>query len=56
MGDELVGWMIAGFHDDIARLLTIGVPLVTELLNDVVTVQITDPTARPDWFEVLFPG
>lgn len=50
-GDQLVGYIGATFHDDVSRLLAIGVPLTTTLTDDfTLQIRINDPTERTAWF------
>jgi hypothetical protein len=48
---QVVGYVRSGHHDDVSRLLAIGVPLsisLTEELN--MQILVNDPTERPVWF------
>ena len=48
---EVVGYVPPGYHDDVALLRTIGIPLVVELSQDMLLrIHIDDPTERGAWF------
>lgn len=48
---EVVGYVRSGYHDDVSRLLAIGIPLVVELSEDMaLRININDPTERAGWF------
>ena len=47
----VVGHVRPGYHDDVRRLLMIGIPLVVEVSQDMaVRIRIDDPTERGAWF------
>jgi hypothetical protein len=50
--DQLVGYVRSSYQDDVARLLSIGVPLTTVVDDELaVRLRIDDPTERTAWFE-----
>ena len=50
-GGAVVGYVRSGYHDDVSRLLAIGIPLVVELSEDMaLRININDPTERAGWF------
>jgi hypothetical protein len=50
--DQLVGYVRSSSQDDVARLLSSGVPLTTVVDDELaVRLRIDDPTERTAWFE-----
>lgn len=50
-GDRLIGYVGAALHDDVSRLLAVGVPLTCTLTDDqALQVRINDPADRAAWF------
>ena len=50
--DQLLGYVRSSYQDDVARLLSIGVPLTTVVDDQLaVRIRIDDPAERTAWFE-----
>jgi DEAD/DEAH box helicase len=50
--EHIVGYIRPSHHDDISRLLAIGVPLSISLTEELtMRIKVNDPTERPDWFD-----
>ena len=50
-GDQVVGYLPAAEHEDVRRLLEVGVPMIATLSEQLtLLLTITDPTQRPAWF------
>ena len=48
---QVVGYVRSGHHDDVSRLLAIGVPLSISLTEErTLRILVNDPTERPVWF------
>ena len=48
---QVVGYVRSAHHDDVSRLLAIGVPLSISLTEDqTMRILVDDPTGRPGWF------
>jgi hypothetical protein len=48
---QLTGYVHSSHHDDVSRLLAIGVPLSISLTEDqTMRILVDDPTGRPGWF------
>ena len=48
---EVVGYVRSEYHDDVGRLLAVGVPLSITLTEDgTVRILVNDPTERTAWF------
>jgi hypothetical protein len=48
---QLLGDVRANHHDDVSRLLAVGVPLTTWLADDLLMrIRTNDPTERTAWF------
>jgi hypothetical protein len=49
--ERLIGYVAAAVHDDMRRLIELGIPVVTDVSADLsLHVTVTDPTQRPAWF------
>lgn len=50
-GDDLVGYIGASLHDDVSRLLAVGIPLTCALTEDSgLRIRIDDPADAVAWF------
>lgn len=49
-GHHLVGVVGADLHDDVRRLVAIGIPLTVSVSGGNVQIRIDDPTSRSSWF------
>lgn len=50
-GDDLIGYIGAGLHDDVSRLLAVGIPLTCALTEDLrLRIRIDDPAETAAWF------
>lgn len=48
---QVVGYIRSGHHEDMSRLLAIGVPLLISLTDErTMRILVNDPTERPMWF------
>lgn len=48
---QVVGCVRSGHHDDVSRLLAIGVPLWINLTEErTMRIRVNDPIGRPLWF------
>jgi hypothetical protein len=53
---QVVGYIGPAHHDDVSRLLAIGVPLSISLTEDqTMQILVDDPTGRPGWFSEAGP-
>jgi hypothetical protein len=49
--DQVVGYVRSAYHDDVSRLLAIGVPLSISLTEEgTMRILVNDPTERTAWF------
>jgi hypothetical protein len=48
---QIMGYVPSSHHEDVSRLLAIGVPLSITLSEELtMRILVNDPTERPMWF------